>query len=183
MNRTTASSPKPRMFNLPVTKPKHGVVIGVALAIYAGLSAFILVQSGSVPRFRIDMSLLLKASTAIQVHVAAALTTLGIGIFLLLAPKGFRMHKTLGWIWVVSMVVTAGSSFLITGIFQSTYSPIHALSAWTMISLPFGIAAVKRREIKKHRETMTGMFVGGMVIAGLFSLLPGRLLWHVFFAV
>jgi uncharacterized membrane protein len=30
---------------------------------------------------------------------------------------------------------------------------------------------------------MTGMFMGGLVIAGLFSFLPGRLMWHLFFAV
>ena len=28
---------------------------------------------------------------------------------------------------------------------------------------------------------MTGMFVGAMLIAGLFSMLPGRLMWEVFF--
>ena len=30
---------------------------------------------------------------------------------------------------------------------------------------------------------MTGIFVGGMLIAGLFSFLPGRTMWHLFFAV
>ena len=59
--------------------------------------------------------------------------------------------------------------------------PIHALSAWTMIGLPFGVAAIRRRDVKKHRHTMTGMFVGAIVIAGLFSFLPGRLMWEIFF--
>jgi uncharacterized membrane protein len=28
---------------------------------------------------------------------------------------------------------------------------------------------------------MSGLFVGGMGVAGLFAFLPGRLLWYVFF--
>lgn len=80
------------------------------------------------------------------------------------------------------MSITAISSFFITGIMGSTYSPIHALSAYTMLGLPFGIAAVRRRNIPKHRKDMTGMFVGAMVIAGLFSFLPGRLMWSLVFA-
>jgi len=80
------------------------------------------------------------------------------------------------------MSVTAISSFFITGLMGSSYSPIHALSAWTMIGLPFGIAAIRRRDVQQHRRSMTGMFVGGMVVAGLFSFLPGRLMWHIFFA-
>jgi len=152
-----------------------------ALAVYAGLSAWILSRAGAVPRFRIDLTPLLSAGTAIQVHVAAALATLAIGIVLMVAPKGFRLHRTLGWAWVASMSVTAASSFFITAIFQTHYSPIHALSAWTMIGLPFGIAAIRRRDVARHRKTMTGMFVGGMLVAGLFSLLPGRMMWAVFF--
>lgn len=182
MSLTDVSSRKTALKTHLKSVSKNTWVIGGALTVYTVLSALILIDANVVPRFRIDLSPLLTASTAIQVHVVAAMTTLGIGIFLMFAPKGFRMHKTFGWAWVISMAITAGSSFLITGIFQSSYSPIHALSAWTMISLPFGIAAVKRKKVAKHRKTMTDMFVGGMVIAGLFSLLPGRMLFHVFFA-
>ena len=28
---------------------------------------------------------------------------------------------------------------------------------------------------------MTGMFVGGLVVAGLLTFLPGRLMWAIFF--
>lgn len=157
--------------------------IGIAFTIYLMISHFILAAYPDADlRFRIDVTPLLEASLAVQVHVAAAMATFFIGLVLLCAPKGFTLHRTLGWTWVVSMAITAGSSFFITGLMGSSYSPIHALSAWTMIGLPFGIAAIRRRDIKKHRSTMTGMFVGGMAIAGMFSFLPGRMMWHVFFA-
>lgn len=162
---------------------KNAWMIGVSLVIYTIVSVITLIAEGAVPQVRFDPSPILNAGTAIQIHASAAVVTLGIGIFLMFAPKGFGMHKTFGWAWVASMTVTAVSSFFITTMFENSFSPIHALSAWTMISLPFGIAAVKRRNIKQHRKTMTDMFVGGMVIAGLFTLLPGRTLWHVFFTV
>ena len=30
---------------------------------------------------------------------------------------------------------------------------------------------------------MTSAFVGGLLVAGLFTFLPGRMLWSIFFAV
>lgn len=162
--------------------PKTAWAIAGALAVYALFAHGILVQAGSTPRFRFDPTPLTSASLVIQIHVVAAVLTFAIGLVLLSARKGFRLHRTLGWTWVITMAVTAGSSLFITAIFTTHYSPIHALSAWTLLGLPMGIAAIRRRDIARHRARMTGMFVGGMVIAGLFSLLPGRLLWHVFFA-
>ena len=162
--------------------PGNVWLISISLLVYAFFAQGIILQSGASPTFRIDLSPLLTAGLAIQVHVVAAIATFAIGVVLLTAPKGFGLHRTLGWTWVVCMAVTAGSSFFITAIFQTHYSPIHALSAWTMLGLPMGIAAVRRRDIAGHRKKMTGMFVGGMVVAGLFSLLPGRLMWTIFFA-
>ncbi|MEO1324131.1 MAG: DUF2306 domain-containing protein [Pseudomonadota bacterium] len=154
-----------------------------AFVIYAVVSGFILAaHPDAMPQLRFSIEPLLAASIAIQIHVGGALTALVIGMFLLAAPKGMRFHRTLGWTWVFAMAVTAGSSFFITGLMGTSYSPIHALSAWTLIGLPFGIAAIRLRDIRQHRHTMTGMFVGGLIIAGLFSFLPGRLMWSIFVA-
>ncbi len=163
--------------------PAWGWQMLIALVIYIAITAIILqANPGLDLRVRISLEPLMAASTWVQIHVGAALTTFAVGLGLLSAPKGFRFHKTAGWFWVVSMAITALSSFFITGLMGASYSPIHALSAWTMIGLPFGVAAIRRKDIKKHRHTMTNMFVGGMVIAGLFSFLPGRTMWAIFFA-
>jgi uncharacterized membrane protein len=156
--------------------------IGIAFAIYLVVSYFILAAFPDAdPKLRFNLDPILTASAAIQIHVVGAVLAFVIGLVLLSAPKGFGLHKTLGWAWVASMSITAVSSFFITGLMGGNYSPIHALSAWTMLGLPFGIAAIRRKDVRKHRHTMTGMFVGGMVIAGLFSFLPGRLMWEIFF--
>lgn len=135
------------------------------------------------PRFRFSVEPLLATEAIVQVHVAGALSAFAIGVILLLRPKGIGLHKTLGWLWVVSMAVTAISSFFITGLMGASYSPIHALSVWAMIGLPFGIAAIRRKNVTSHSKHMTGMFTGGILIAGLFSFIPGRVMWKVFFAV
>ena len=155
----------------------------IALPVYAGVSALTLIDAGSVPRFRFDLQPLIESGIAIQIHVAAALTTLAIGVYLMMARKGLRLHRIFGWAWVICMALTAGSSFFIMTLFENFWSPIHALSAWTLIGLPVAIAAVKRRDVKKHRREMTNLFVGGMLVAGLFTLLPGRMMWHIFFAL
>ena len=49
----------------------------------------------------------------------------------------------------------------------------------------FGVAAalwhVRRGNINGHRTAMLGLYFGGLVIAGGFTLFPGRLLHHVIF--
>ena len=182
MTVRTAFPPASSLRALVAKIPGWGWQVGIGFAIYLIVSHFILAAYPNAdPKFQFDLAPIIGASPAVQIHVVAALSTFVIGLVLLCAPKGFGLHKTLGWAWVASMAVTAISSFFITGLMGSAYSPIHALSAWTMIGLPFGIAAIRRRDIQKHRHTMTGMFVGGMVIAGLFSFLPGRLMWEIFF--
>ena len=50
-----------------------------------------------------DFGPLAAAPSAIQIHVAAALTALAIGTVLLIGVKGTRLHRGLGWVWVLAM--------------------------------------------------------------------------------
>lgn len=125
---------------------------------------------------------ILKASTAVKVHVTAALAAFTLGLAMFALPKGKGLHKPMGWVWVVLMVMTATSSFFITGLMGRYYSPIHLLSGWTLIALPLAIFAIRRRNVARHRMGMEGLFMGGLLIAGLFTFLPGRIMWNVFFA-
>ncbi len=127
-----------------------------------------------------DLSRILAAPLVIQLHIAGALTALVIGSVLLAGVKGTGLHKRLGWAWVIAMTLTAGSSLFIRVINPGHFSIIHLLSGWTLIALPMAIFAIRRRKVAMHRRAMTGMFVGGLVIAGLFTFAPGRLMWTVF---
>ena len=59
--------------------------------------------------------------------------------------------------------------------------PTHLLSVFTLIMLPLGLLRARRHEVEKHRWTMTGLFAGALVIAGAFTLLPGRIMHDVVF--
>lgn len=125
---------------------------------------------------------LLDAAPAIPVHAFAAMAALVLGIVQFAAPKGTLPHRTLGWIWVVLMAAVAASSF---GIHQlrllGPWSPIHLLSILVLILLPVAVIAARRHHVSSHRKTMIGIFAGGLVIAGLFTLLPGRIMHAVVF--
>jgi uncharacterized membrane protein len=44
------------------------------------------------------------------------------------------------------------------------------------VLLPRAVIAARRGDIKVHRQSMRGIYIGGCIVAGLFTLLPGRFL-------
>lgn len=172
-------------FSFRRLRERHGnkLLAAGALAGYAWLSQTMLAGQGrGAVQLRVDLSPLLQISPVLQAHIAGALLSFAIGTVLLLGVKGRTFHRVLGYTWVATMFVTAISSLFLTGLNGDSYSFIHLLSGWTIIVLPMGLAAARRRSIAEHRKTMTGLFMGGMLIAGLFTFLPGRMMWHLFFA-
>jgi uncharacterized membrane protein len=128
-----------------------------------------------------DWALAAALSPTIKIHILAALSALAIGTMILFQPKGSHFHKTLGWAWVIAMATAAVSSLLITEINGGMWSFIHLLSGWTIIGLPMAIYAVRNRNVKAHQRAMTGMFVGGLIVAGLLTFIPGRFFYNFFF--
>ena len=157
----------------------------VTLAILAANPAVLTAPLGVLERAGFhphapDLSLLAAAPLVIQLHIAGAMTAFLIGAVLLAGVKGSGLHKGLGWTWVAAMTLTAISSLFIRTINPGHFSFIHLISGWTLIALPMAIVAIKRGKVRQHARNMTGMFVGGLLIAGLFTFLPGRLMWRVF---
>lgn len=160
------------------------ILLGVPIVAYLAADGGRFAQLGFNLRAP-DFSLLAAAPSAIQIHVAAALTALAIGIVLLAGIKGTRLHRALGWTWVLAMGTTAVSSFFIHAINPggpAGLSLIHLLSGWTLVGLPMAVYAARRHRVQTHRRAMTGMFVGGLIVAGALTFLPGRLMWAIFFS-
>jgi len=125
---------------------------------------------------------LLQAGPLIAAHAAAAGTALVLGIAQLARRKGTRVHRAIGWFWVALMVFIAGGSFAIHNLRQlGPFSWIHALSVFTLVMLGLGVAHARAGRIEAHRWTMIGLFAGALVTAGLFTLVPGRVMHHVVF--
>ena len=125
---------------------------------------------------------LLDAAPVIQVHAFAAMGAFALGLIQFAAPKGTLPHRTIGWIWVALMAVVAGSSFSIHQIrLVGPWSPIHLLSIFTLAMLVRGVWFARNHNVHRHRLTMTITFAGALVIAGLFTFLPGRIMHTVVF--
>jgi uncharacterized membrane protein len=123
---------------------------------------------------------LLAAPPAIHVHLAATLAALALGMAMLVRRKGTVWHKRLGWLWVLLMLTAAVSSFWITGV-SGSFSPIHALSLLVLILVPAAVIAIRRGKVATHRKAMISLFIGALIIPGLFTLLPARLLGGLVF--
>ena len=125
--------------------------------------------------------LLAVAPIQIKIHVAAVSTALAVGIALMLGLKGNTVHRTLGWVWVAAMATAAISSLFIHRSNPSGFSFLHLFAGWTLIALPMGVFAARKHNVRLHSRTMTGLFVGGLLIAGAFAFMPGRLMWQIVF--
>ena len=145
--------------------------LGVALAL-------IVILGGRAHLHWPNLSLIVAQPLVLRMHIAAASMALLIGTGLMWGPKGTTIHRAFGWTWVIAMMTVAISSFFIH---PGGFSPIHALSAYVAIGVPMGVAFARRHDIRAHRRTMTGNFLFGLIVAGAFTFVPGRVMWRVFF--
>jgi uncharacterized membrane protein len=128
-----------------------------------------------------DWALWARLPPQVQIHILAAFAALVIGGAIFALPKGRGLHKPFGWAWVAAMAAVVFSSLFITGINGGAYSFIHLLTGWTLVALPLGVAAIRRKNAMRHRHVMTGLYYGGLIVAGALTFIPGRFMFQLFF--
>lgn len=130
-----------------------------------------------------NLTPLLEASLAIQIHTISAVLAFLLGACVLFRRKGDAFHRAGGKIWVVLMLVVCATSMFIHAIqMVGIWSPIHLLSISTTWFLYKGVAAARQRHIHEHQATMKSIYLGALVIAGFFTFMPGRIMHEVFFS-
>jgi uncharacterized membrane protein len=119
----------------------------------------------------------------IAVHMSLALTAVAIGPVALWARQGrtarARLHRAFGYAWVTCMLGAA-----LTGLFIRDfrlpnfwgYTPIHLLIPLTVFSLFRAFRFLAAGNIPGHRKTMQWLYFNACIVAGGFTLLPGRYL-------
>jgi uncharacterized membrane protein len=116
----------------------------------------------------------------VYLHLGTVVPAFFIGTYLLLNRKGTPRHKMLGRIYILLMIVTAIATLLIPAEvgprFLGHFGFIHSFSALTLYSAPAAYIYARKGNIKAHQGNMIGLYVGGILIAGSFALMPGRLL-------
>ena len=126
---------------------------------------------------------------AVTIHLTSVLCALVLGPLALWARRGGhshpRLHRGFGYAWVAMMLMAATSALWIRSTSMPNiagYGPIHLLVPVVFVSLFGAFWFLYRGNVRGHRRTMQALYLGACVVAGLFTLLPGRflgqLVWH-----
>ncbi|HYW56523.1 MAG TPA: DUF6622 family protein [Polaromonas sp.] len=130
----------------------------------------------------------MELSPLIAVHITAALGAVVTGPVVLWArretgPKP-KLHRAFGYAWVTLMLITAITAIFIRD-FQipniSGITPIHALIPVVFGLLILAFWFLSKGNIKGHRMTMLSLYIGACIVAGAFTLIPGRYMGNLVF--
>jgi uncharacterized membrane protein len=58
------------------------------------------------------------------------------------------------------------------------YTPIHILIPVTLFGLFGAFYYLAKGDIRKHKQTMQRLYFGACLLAGMFTLMPQRLIGH-----
>jgi uncharacterized membrane protein len=126
----------------------------------------------------VTLAPLLASSATVIAHTAFATAALVLGAAVHFLRKGTPTHMALGRIWAAAMMILAALSLGIAA--QHHFSPIHLLSAATLVNIPWAIWMRRRGNIAGHAWAMSSNYAG-FLAAGAFTLVPGRIMHAVLF--
>ncbi|GMN07700.1 hypothetical protein MTsPCn5_30890 [Croceitalea sp. MTPC5] len=118
-------------------------------------------------------------------HLVTVVPCIFLGAYLLLVTKGTPIHRLLGKIYMVLMLITACISLFMPALvgpqFFNHFGWIHLFSFLTLWTVPTAYAAIRKGNVKSHQRKMVLLYIGAIMIAGGFTLAPGRYLHELFF--
>ncbi len=113
-------------------------------------------------------------------HLGSLVPAFVIGTYLLLNRKGTPVHRFLGKIYMGLMLFTAFVTLFMEAVvgpkFLNHFGFIHLLSLLVLYTVPTSYRAIRVGNIKLHKHKMVGLYVGALLVAGAFTLSPGRLI-------
>jgi len=133
----------------------------------------------------INLAPALNANLPIQIHLATVLPAFVIGTYLIFfSAKGAPHHRALGYLYLSLMTITSITALFIHQVNPGGpfgFSPIHLFVPLTLFGVVGAVVGARTHNIKRHRNAMLSVYVGGLLIAGSLTLLPGRIMHRVFF--
>lgn len=119
----------------------------------------------------------------VAIHMTAAIAATVLGPFALWARLGLKqrpkVHRAFGYAWVTLMIVTALSAIFIRSKTMNVFggfSPIHLLIPIALGVIVLAFRSLSKGQFHRHKMQMIGVYVGSCIIAGGFTLFPGRYL-------
>lgn len=128
-----------------------------------------------------NLAILEQASPAIIIHTLCAFGALGVGIMMWVRRKGTPSHKIIGRIFALLMAITAFSALFIRHLNDGNFSWIHLFVPLTFFALWEAFYYIRKGNLKKHMNAVKGLFFGALLIPGILSFLPGRMMWQMLF--
>lgn len=123
-----------------------------------------------------------NAPLAVKVHLATVLPAFAIGTWQIFASiKGSHSHRSLGFVYLALMTVTAVAAFFIRSVGHGSLTLIHLFVPLTFFGVFSAIWNARRGDIKGHRNAMLGLYAGGLLLAGTLAFLPGRIMHRFLF--
>jgi uncharacterized membrane protein len=112
------------------------------------------------------------------VHGATGAIALAVGIFQFLhaVQRRARLHRTLGWIYIISVTVSGFAGWVLaqdSGGGLTTTLGFGALALAWLVTLTRAVAAIRRRQVQRHREWMIRCFALTFAAVMLRFILPG----------
>jgi uncharacterized membrane protein len=127
----------------------------------------------------VTLAPLLAASPAVKLHAFAAMAAFALGV-VQLSPQGHAPPSCDRLVLGGADAVISISAFWIHELrLWGPLSPIHLLAIFTLAMLPVGVLHARRHHVARHRFVMISIFCGALVIAGLFTFVPGRIMHAV----
>ncbi len=127
---------------------------------------------------------LLAAPLAVKLHVATVVPAFFLGTWLIFfSRKGKRLHRAAGYLYLTLMTITSIAALFIHAIMPNGpfygFSPIHLFVPLTLAGVVGALYYARHHNIRAHRRSMLGVYIGGLLIAGSLTLLPGRIMHMV----
>jgi uncharacterized membrane protein len=129
---------------------------------------------------------LLHAPLAIQFHVATVVPAAILGTWqIFFSRKGATLHRAVGYVYFALMIVTALSTLWIHRLMPDKpfwgFSPIHLLIPFVFFGVYNALAGAWTHDIRRHKRAMIALYVGAILVAGLFTFVPGRIMYATVF--
>lgn len=128
------------------------------------------------------LSVFTQADLAVQIHIAAALTSIALIPFVLWRSRRDGLHKKLGYVWVTAMAITSLSAFAISSFpVIGPFSPLHLLAVFALGSLFVSVRWAIRGNIAAHQKSLRSLATYALGIPMVLNFLPDRTFTRAFF--
>lgn len=130
----------------------------------------------------------------IYIHAFFAIMAVPVGLYIFFKKKGTNQHKFIGRVWVSFLLIVSFTALFITSSMTDVvfnprgYSWIHLLIPFTVGNLIYSIWNIrqfKKTKLEKHKiahvRSMMGVYCGALLVAGSFTLMPGRMFHAILF--